>query len=1274
MNTLKFFFCSLVFFSFGLNAQYLLPPGMNLNTPSFSGGGGTPPSPEAVSLLRTFQSSKQAFGYSVADAGDLNGDGYNDILIGAYGTSPEPGYAYIYFGGPSVKLIPDLILTGEFETDGFGISVSSAGDMNADGYDDIVVGAYDYGLKQGAAYVYLGGAVMDNIADKKFEGQSDYSYFGLTVASAGDFNGDGYDDIVIGSYFGDYGISQAGNAMIILGAATLHSTFDAILYGEAYDDRFGYSVAGAGDVNGDGYSDIIIGAPIHDGGAGQTGAAYLYYGGSSINTVYDKKYLGNAAYDQFGFSVAGAGDVNGDGYSDVISGAPLNDYSALYAGAAYVYFGGVSPDVTPDFNFYGTNSNDYFGYRVSGGCDINGDGYDDFLIAAPLNDATEIDAGRVYLFYGGVMLDNIPDNIFSGAGSYYYLGYGISFLKNVDGTGNNEILISSYSFKKVYLYTNKISGPDIPDLIFTGAAAGDYFGNSVASAGDVNGDGYNDFIVGAISNDAGGSEAGRAYLYLGGSNLAFSNVIYLTGTTGNYLGYSVASAGDVNGDGYDDVIVGAPYDHTLGTATGYAHIYFGGAVMDGTPDLTLWGAYANAAFGASVASAGDVNGDGFDDVIVGAFENDVSFTDAGAAYLYYGGNPMNAVYDQAFLGETAADNFGVSVAPAGDVNGDGYADILIGAIYYDYNMMANSGRAYLYYGSSSIDATPDCYFNGSTAGDYFGFSVASAGDMNGDGYSDIVIGAYANDESSDNAGKAYIYYGGYLMDNISDVSMTGEAATDYLGWSVAPAGDVNGDGFDDVLIGAQYNQAGGYRAGRVYLLFGGKEKDTAPDIVMTGPQTDLLFGCSVASAGDLNNDGLTDLIIGARIFSTNKGRVYLFLSSAPAVVPRIFSIEDIPLDQGGAVRVRWTRSGYDSEGENRIEKYVLQRSNPPGAKGFVWDYITEIPATRETGYSHITTTLSDSSVSSTATYYFRVVARGTNNDEVWYSSPVSGHSVDNLPPAAVQNFAGNVVAGNVQMTWKKNTERDLYGYYIYRGAGPVIDPEVTLPLAVIQTTTYTDNSVPPEGAYYFIRAKDVNGNFSSLTSLPGNPLPVELSSFSGKVSGGRVHLTWITTGETDVYGFSVEVCKGEEALWETTGFVGGSGNSNSPKEYSFTDNISTTGEIKYRLKIINNSGLFEYSPEIEVAVGLPDEFALSQNYPNPFNPVTTIEYRLPERSEVRMIIYDASGVEVSRLLQEVQEPGYYTLKFNADRFSSGVYFLRLEAGKFTSVKKMVLIR
>ncbi len=792
------------------------------------------------------------FGYSGASAGDVNGDGYDDVIVGAWYDASSTGKTYVWYGSStglasdSDASDADWSIAGEGTSDRFGWSVASAGDVNDDGYDDVIVGAYYDASYTGKAYVWHGSST--GLTDGDDAGDADWSiagegaddYFGVSVASAGDVNGDGYDDVIVGAY---YDVSYTGKAYVWHGSSTgLTSGSDASdadwsIAGEGTSDRFGVSVASAGDVNGDGYDDVIVGASYDNG---QTGKAYVWHGSAtgltddSDASDADWSIAGEGGNDRFGHNVASTGDVNGDGYDDVIVGAHTDAGST---GKAYLWHGSatgltVGDDAgDADWSIAGEGADDRFGLSVASAGDVNGDGYDDVIVGA-YQDASY--TGKTYIYSYGLTAALSAEHDWStaGEGTYYELGV------------------------------------------------------SVASAGDVNGDGYDDVIVGAQRY---GSYKGKVYVWHGsatglasGSTASSADWSIIGEGTTDYLGRSVASAGDVNGDGYDDVIVGAYIDSS---GTGKAYVWHGSAtgLASGSDasdaNWSIAGEGSNNWFGISVASAGDVNDDGYDDVIVGASWYSSS---TGRAYVWHGSSTGLASGSDAgdanwvITGQSNS-RTGWSVASAGDVNGDGYADVIIGAERYD----SNTGEAYVCHGSlaglgcsggAGIQTNyADWSIPGEAESDYFGNSVAGAGDVNGDGYADVVVGAYKNGAG----GKVYVWYGSSTGlsdgDDASDAdwSITAEASGDEFGESVASAGDVNGDGYDDVIVGARYNDDVAGSAGKAHLWHGsatglasGGNAGNADAYIVAGDGSDN-FGDSVASAGDVNGDGYADVIGGA---------------------------------------------------------------------------------------------------------------------------------------------------------------------------------------------------------------------------------------------------------------------------------------------------------------------------------------------------------------------------------------------------------------------------
>ena len=271
-----------------------------------------------------------------------------------------------------------------------------------------------------------------------------------------------------------------------------------------------------------------------------------------------------------------------------------------------------------------------------------------------------------------------------------------------------------------------------------------------------------------------------------------------------------------------------------------------------------------------MSNAGDFNNDGFDDFMIADYCNSVKGSNVGRAYLYFGGSEIDTNPDLTFEGEATLNNFGTTVACAGDVNGDGISDIMVGAPGYD--RVNFFGRIYIYYGNSVPDTIPDVIITGNQQYSAFGYNFASAGDVNDDGFDDIIASMPYNGNSPFGISYVYIYYGGEFMDNIPDLVI--EKMLFGFGGGVSGADDLNCDGFDDIMIGGN---------DKVYFYYGGVSMDTIPDLIINGEGNSWNeFGTSLAVAGDINNDGYSDLLIGvpsSNAVGNSMGRVYIYSSN-----------------------------------------------------------------------------------------------------------------------------------------------------------------------------------------------------------------------------------------------------------------------------------------------------------------------------------------------------------------------------------------------------------
>lgn len=436
----------------------------------------------------------------------------------------------------------------------------------------------------------------------------------------------------------------------------------------------------------------------------------------------------------------------------------------------------------------------------------------------------------------------------------------------------------------------------VADAKIRGEAEDDGAGGSVSTAGDYNGDGLSDLILGAPGTSGGG--AGAAYVFFGPVSgtlgVSAADVSLLGDGVGDGAGYSVASAGDYDGDGFDDVFVGAWANDDGGTDAGAAYLVRGpasGTVDLGSADLVLVGENAGDQAGLSVAVAGDVDGDGQSDVLVGGWGSDAGGAYSGAAWLVNGprfGTVDLGAADATFIGEASGDFAGQAVSGAGDLDGDGYDDLIVGAP----GTASGMGTAYIVLGPISGDldlSAADATIVGEVADDGAGGALAAMGDVDGDGVSDVMVGAIGYDYGGFDTGGAFLFFGpvtGSIGVASADVVLVGEHAGDNAGWSVGGAGDMDGDGQDDMLVGAAREDSGGSAAGAAYLVYGPGASlyDLGgADARMLGEATDDYAGVSVAGAGDTDGDGKFDILVGAPNEDTavpsGAGAVYLVLGT-----------------------------------------------------------------------------------------------------------------------------------------------------------------------------------------------------------------------------------------------------------------------------------------------------------------------------------------------------------------------------------------------------------
>jgi hypothetical protein len=456
---------------------------------------------------------------------------------------------------------------------------------------------------------------------------------------------------------------------------------------------------------------------------------------------------------------------------------------------------GALTDGYADYTIVGAASSD-LGYDLTAG-DLNGDGEDDLVVSAHSTDVSSslTGAGAVYVVYGPIARDlSFPadaDLTMTGVTAYDYAGRTLSAEGDVNGDGVDDLLISAYKYAPdgrsyaggVALVYGSSSGRTgsltftTGDAMWPGAAGGDRLGDAAQIIGDFNGDGYDDILIGGWGVGLTGAVylfAGAATKYTGSVSTSTADVT-ISGVTGDRLGNlrSVSGRVDLDGDGLSELVLGAPMNDDVGSSAGAAYLIYGNTYYMGTGGLSVTADFADTIFtgvtagdalGRQVSGVGDTDGDGYDELIVGAIGADpLGVSAAGCAWLVPGGSSeysgKDSIHSYAIAdicGVGTDDNIG-EVTYGGDLNGDAYADVVVGSSFVDVGSIADAGAAYVFFGpvsGSYLTTDADASLSGSNTSGYMGLGGAIM-DYDGDGADDLLIGAYGD-------AAAYVWRGGGL--------------------------------------------------------------------------------------------------------------------------------------------------------------------------------------------------------------------------------------------------------------------------------------------------------------------------------------------------------------------------------------------------------------------------------------------------------------------------------------------------------------------------------
>ena len=720
------------------------------------------------------------------------------------------------------------------------------------------------------------------------EGNSGGALLGSGLA-AGDFDGDGFSDLAVGSPGASVTLAAEGTVRLWLGSdAGMPASASQSLPGGLADLGFGATLATC-DIDGDGRSDLISGEPEYSVGGADRGRVRVFFGSATgLSTTAAQEMIGSVAGERFGSALAvGFFDAGRD--CDLAAGAE----APVSFGAVTLHLGdGVGFATIPSWTLLGDQADAGLGTRVRSANDVDGDGYFDLLVADPDHDAggsPGSDRGRVRLFLGGPAgLQNTAAFARWGESDGSRSGAGLAGVGDADGDVLADVVVGEpgwidgegLAVGRILLFVGDATGLAIdPAVVLSGEAEGGRFGEALTGLGDSDGDGFADLMWGSPGVDGavasgeydvgviGGRQGGP-----GSACFAYDNPEFYGGIE-DEVGLILHAPGDLDGDGLSDGLYVNIHHDGGQVDEGFIESHPGRSFGPSYDKFATRGLQAGAALGSALSGAGDVNGDGLDDVIVGTPLWNAGPQDVGRVAVHHGSgldpNGLEPLAAWVRTGTQGGEQLGFAVAGGGDVDGDGYGDVVIGAPGWDLAWGSDQGEIRVFLGGpAGLAATPVFAVAGIYDGDGFGTAVA-LGDTSGDGLADVIVGAPLSDdtdtEAAPDGGVVAVYPGTPSGPQAIDYSfLKGTTPGEHFGASVTVIPRADGDEFGELLVGAPGYSVGGVGRGRAQLFGGtpGATSDTIRwEVVGVAPGDGL--GSAVAHAGDVDGDGFSDLLVGA---------------------------------------------------------------------------------------------------------------------------------------------------------------------------------------------------------------------------------------------------------------------------------------------------------------------------------------------------------------------------------------------------------------------------